>query len=168
HTLPKCTPFPYTTLFRSIELANREEGNLTQIQEPEEELEVYVPEESDIIYKSGTITNRDALETFIETAGENGDDNESNIRVVKDEGENGVILYDLQSRYDEHADQRWIDVHPYLDYFNTASQEIQEVFNNAPQQCSSMSKEYEFYMMRECRTHWEFPLIPVIDDGLKK
>src|SRR5699024_12514120 len=85
HTLPKCTPFPYTTLFRSIELANREEGNLTQIQEPEEELEVYVPEESDIIYKSGTITNRDALETFIETAGENGDDNESNIRVVKED-----------------------------------------------------------------------------------
>lgn len=153
--------------FAEIELAKREDGDVTESHEPKEELEVYVPEESDITFEAGTLTNQEALEAFVKTAGENGDDNESSIRIVKDEGENGVILYDLQSRYDENADQRWIDVHPYLDYFNTASLQTQEVFNSAPQQCGSMSKEYDFYMMNECRTHWEFPLIPVVDDGVK-
>jgi len=149
--------------YAEIELAIREGRDVPEGYEPEVELDEYVTEESDIYFDEGSLINQELLEEFIETAGENGNDNESNIRIVRDEGKNGVILYDLQSRYDENADQRWIDVYPHLDYFNTASQKTQEVFNSAPQQCSSMSKEYDFYMMNECRTHWEFPLIPVVD-----
>ncbi|MEK4303335.1 hypothetical protein [Oceanobacillus sp. FSL K6-0251] len=66
-------------------------------QSQEEPLEEYVPNEDDVVYKNNELKNKDILEAFMETAGENGQDNESEIRAVKDEGTQGVLIYDLKS-----------------------------------------------------------------------
>ncbi|MFA1822344.1 hypothetical protein ACDX78_19640 [Virgibacillus oceani] len=131
----------------------------------EEPLEEYEPSEADVVFNDNVLKNKDTLENFIEVAGENGENNESEIKVVKDEGEKGVLIYDLKSRYDEDADQGWIDVFPDLSYYRTSENEGQDVFNNARQQCGYMEKDeiQGFYKLYECRTHWEYHLIPMVD-----
>ncbi|MFD2627597.1 hypothetical protein [Oceanobacillus kapialis] len=129
----------------------------------EEELPEYQPDENDVVWKNNQLKNKNTLEEFIKVAGENGKDNTSEIRVVKDEGPQGVLIYDLESRYDENADQSWIRVTPDLSYYNALENETQDVFNNAPQQCGYMAKDEEqgFYKFYECRTHWEYHFLPL-------
>ncbi|WP_102029044.1 hypothetical protein [Salirhabdus sp. Marseille-P4669] len=131
----------------------------------EEPIEEYVPNESDIVLKANTLTNVKILEEFMEIAGENGQDNEREIRVVKVDNQ-GSIIYDLQSRYDANANQAWIEVRPDMTYYQTYEGEVQDVFNNAPQQCSYMTKdEIEgYYKLFECRTHWEYRILPVVTE----
>lgn len=128
----------------------------------DEELEPYEPGEEDIVLKNNQLTNKQAFVDFMENAGEKGKDNEREIRVVKDEGEKGVLIYDLQSRYDERAEQSWIDVYPDMSYYSTATDDTQDVFNSAPQQCNYIEKDETdgFYKIYECRTHWDYPLLP--------
>ncbi|WP_164215627.1 hypothetical protein [Virgibacillus sp. YIM 98842] len=132
-------------------------------QSKEEPLEEYVPGEDDVVVSNTELKNKDILEDFMEIAGENGENNESEIKVVKDEGEKGVRIYELKSRYDENADQAWIDVFPDLSYYRASEDEVQDVFNNARQQCGYMEKdEFQgFYKLYECRTHWEYHFIPI-------
>src|SRR5699024_10531182 len=100
----------------------------------------FQPEEEDIVFEKNELKNKDTLETFMQTAGENGENNESEIRVVKDEGAQGVLIYDLKSRYDKNADQRWIEVTPDLSHYSPAEDEVQDVFHTS-QQCGYLSKD---------------------------
>lgn len=135
-------------------------------QSQEEPLEEYVPNEDDVVYKNNELKNKDILEAFMETAGENGQDNESEIRVVKDEGDQGVLIYDLQSGYEKSVDQAWIMVYSDLSHYRALDDEVQDVFNT-DQQCGYMSKdEIEGnYKLHECRTHWEYRLLPTGEDN---
>jgi len=130
-------------------------------QSQEEPLEEYKPSENDVVFNNNELKNRDILENFMEVAGENGENNESEIKVVRDEGASGVLIYDLKSRYDENADQGWIDVSPDLSYYRPSENEVHNIFNNAAQQCGNMEKDevQGYYKLYECRTHWEFHLI---------
>lgn len=133
-----------------------------------EDLKKYQPSENDIVFSNNQLKNRDILEEFMQAAGEKGENNESDIkkiRVVKDEGIDGVLIYDLESRYDEFADQRWIGVLPDLSYYNAPENEPRDVFN-IQQQCSYMTenKETEYYVLMECKTHWEYPLLPITNN----
>ncbi|WP_188383200.1 hypothetical protein [Ornithinibacillus halotolerans] len=143
-----------------------EESN-QQIDEPEKEIKEFIPKETDVVFKDEALYNVEILEQFAENSGANGEDNESQIRVVKYVPE-GVLIYELQSRYDENANQAWIDVTPDLTYFDESKLTVQEVFYNAPQQCSSVAKTVErgHYTFNECRTHWEFPLFPIVEKTL--
>ena len=148
--------------------SNQEEekkDNPSEEQSQEEPLEEYEPSEDDVVFNNNVLKNKDTLENFMEVAGENGENNESEIKVVKEEGEKGVLIYDLKSRYDENADQGWIDVFPDLSYYRASENEGQDVFNNARQQCGYMEKDeiQGFYKLYECRTHWEYHLIPIVD-----
>lgn len=133
--------------------------------DPEEQQQLvdYQPNVDDVVSTYDDVENRDILEEFIEIAGENGKNDESEIRIVKNEGKNGVIIYDLKSRYDKNADQGWIDVTPDLSHYNPPEEYVQEIFNNASQQCGYMSKDETqgFYKLYECRTHWEYHLLPI-------
>ncbi|WP_040983412.1 hypothetical protein [Oceanobacillus jeddahense] len=135
-------------------------------QSQEEPLEEYVPNEDDVVYSNNELKNKDILEAFMETAGENGQDNESEIRVVKDEGTQGVLIYDLKSGYEKSVDQAWIMVYSDLSHYRASEDEVQDVFNT-DQQCGYMSKdEIEGnYKLHECRTHWEYRLLPTVDDN---
>lgn len=86
--------------------------------EDPQQLVDYQPNEDDVVSTYDGVENRDILEEFIEIAGENGKNDESEIRIVKNEGKDGVIIYDLKSRYDKNADQGWIDVTPDLSHYN--------------------------------------------------
>ncbi|WP_078551671.1 hypothetical protein [Bacillus alkalicellulosilyticus] len=127
----------------------------------------FTPEESDIVLKDDTLTNIDLLENFIAVAGEKGNDNESQIRIVKYVPQ-GIQIYDLKSSYDEEQDQRWISVTPDMSYYTPSEDDVQDVFNNASQQCNYMEKDTEseewFYKLYECRTNWEYRILPVIHD----
>lgn len=126
--------------------------------------EEYIPSEMDVVLKNDyLLENVDLLEDFMAVAGEN---NESQIRVVKHVLGQGVIIYDLQSRYDKNADQGWIEVTPNLTHYISLENEVQDVFNNAPQQCGDMSKDVEegYYKLYECRTNWEYRLLPIMSD----
>ncbi|WP_197025116.1 DUF4362 domain-containing protein [Paucisalibacillus sp. EB02] len=144
--------------------SNREDSTTEDVETLTEE---YIPKETDVVFKNNAMRNIDILEDFIETAGANGKDNESQIRIVKYEPE-GALIFDLQSRYDENANQAWIDVQPDLDYFDESAVISQDVFYNAPQQCWYMSKDIEqgFYKFHECRTNWEYHLFPIVDRTL--
>lgn len=126
--------------------------------------DMYIPEEDDVIFKNDAMRNKEILDGFMEVSGKN---NDSEIRVVKYE-ENGVILYQLKSRYDENADVGWIEVNPDLTYYEMQEDEVQDVFNNAPQQCATMSTDdvEGFYKLNECRTHWEYRLVPIVSATL--
>ncbi|MCC2249002.1 hypothetical protein JUJ52_03390 [Virgibacillus sp. AGTR] len=128
--------------------------------------EEFHPDEDDVVLKNNELKNRDILEEFMNVAGENGENNESEIRVVKDEGANGVLIYDLKSRYDKNADQSWIGVIPDLSYYSASENEVQDVFNTR-QQCSYMSKDEQegYYKLNECRTHWAYRFLPIISDN---
>lgn len=148
--------------------ANRDTNRKdTSEEEVETQTKEYIPEETDVVFKNDALRNKDALENFIETAGANGKDNESQIRIVKYEPE-GVLIFNLQSRYDENANQAWIEVEPDLEYFDESKVISQDVFYNAPQQCWYMSKDMEqgFYKFHECRTNWEYHLFPIVDRTL--
>ncbi|AVR00316.1 hypothetical protein OBCHQ24_15320 [Oceanobacillus iheyensis] len=84
---------------------------------------------------------------------------------MKDEGSQGVLIYDLKSMYDKNADQSWIRVMPDVSHYRALENEAQDVFNNARQQCGYMSKDETegFYKLFECRTHWEYRLFPIVD-----
>ncbi|MEN2467877.1 hypothetical protein [Ornithinibacillus sp. JPR2-1] len=140
--------------------------NLSQ-EDVDTEPEEYIPSETDVVFKHNALRNVELLEEFIETAGGNGEDNESHIRIVKYEPQ-GALIYDLQSRYDENANQSWIEVKPDLSYFNTSEVPVQDVFYNAPEQCWYMSKDTEkgYYKFHECRTHWEYYLFPIVSNTL--
>jgi len=154
------------------EQEEEKQNQTSEEQSQEEPLEDYVPGEDDVVVSNTELKNKDILEGFIEIAGENGENNEREIKVVKDEGEKGVLIYELKSRYDENADQAWIDVFPDLSYYRASEDEVQDVFNNARQQCGYMEKDegQGFYKLYECRTHWEYHFIPIddanIDHGL--
>ncbi|RDW15106.1 hypothetical protein [Oceanobacillus chungangensis] len=125
--------------------------------------EIYIPNESDVVFKNNALSNKDILDNFVEVAGEN---NESQIRVVKYQTK-GVIIYDLESEYDSNANVGWIMVKPDLSYYKPTENEVQDViFNNASQQCAYMSIDEEegFYKLNECRTHWEYRLLPIVND----
>ncbi|ADU29105.1 hypothetical protein [Evansella cellulosilytica] len=137
----------------------------------EDDQEGYVPSETDIIFKENTLTNVELLDQFVEVAGEKGNDNESKIRIVKYVSQ-GVMIYDLQSRYDDTVGHRWIEVLPDMSYYQSYEGETQDVFNNAPQQCNYMEKhttsehpDDEYYKLFECRTHWEYRILPVVGEG---
>ncbi|CQR48464.1 hypothetical protein BN1058_02834 [Paraliobacillus sp. PM-2] len=129
----------------------------------EEQIKAFYPDEKDVVLKDGNLKNKDTLEKFMKVAGENGEDNESEIRIVKNEGIKGVLIYDLRSRYDKNADQRWIEVYPDLSYYSAAENESQDVFNHAPQQCGFMSKDETegYYILNECRTNLEYRFLPI-------
>ena len=154
-------------LIAQLQLQERE-GSLessspaTQDEQKEEE---FHPAKDDIVLKNNELKNKEQLEEFMKNAGENGENNESEIRVVKDERANGVLLYDLKSRYDKNANQRWIEVIPDLSHYNPPENEVQDVFNT-PQQCSYMSKDRTegYYKLNECRTHLEYRFLPIIDN----
>ncbi|WP_010530320.1 hypothetical protein [Lentibacillus jeotgali] len=139
--------------------------NQAEEQSQEELLEEYVPNEDDVVLKHNNLKNKGILEAFMKVAGENGENNESEIRVVKDEGANGVLIYDLKSRYDKNADQAWIGVIPDLSHYSASENDVQDVFNNARQQCSYMSKDKQegYYKLNECRTHWEYRFLPIVN-----
>jgi len=126
--------------------------------------EAYIQNETDVVLKNDhLLKNVDLLEGFMEVAGK---DNESQIRIVKHVMAQGVIIYDLQSRYDKNADQGWIEVTPNLDYYKPLEDEVQDIFNNAPQQCGDISKDVAegYYKLYECSTNWEYRLLPIISD----
>lgn len=95
---------------------NEREGKLdsteysNQDAEEEQKVEEFQPNEDDVVSNYNDVENRDILEKFIEVARENRKNNESEIRVVTDKEKGGVIIYDLKSRYDQNANQGWIDV----------------------------------------------------------
>ncbi|WP_217587519.1 hypothetical protein [Lentibacillus saliphilus] len=129
----------------------------------DEQKEQFQPDENDIVLKNNKLKNKDILEEFINVAGEN---NDSEIRIVKDEEEKGVIIYDLKSVYDKNVDQGWIDVIPNLEYYIAEKDEAQIVFN-IRQQCGYISKDQQlgYYILNECYTHFEYPLLPIINDN---
>src|SRR5699024_4131857 len=110
------------------------------VEQEKESVMDFQHEEEDIVLEKNELKNKDTLETFMQTAGENGENNESEIRVVKDEGAQGVLIYDLKSRYDKNADQRWIEVTPDLSHYSPAEDEVQDVFHTS-QQCGYLSKD---------------------------
>jgi hypothetical protein len=127
-------------------------------------LVAYTPNETDIVLKNDELLeNKSELEDFIAVAGTNS---ESHIRIVKWKPGQGVIIYDLQSRYDQNQDVGWIDVIPDLTYYEPLEDEVPDVFNQAPQQCGSMFKDSEegFYKLYECRTNLEYRILPVVED----
>lgn len=129
-----------------------------------EEVREYIPEEDDVLFKDNAMNNKDLLDAFIEVSGKN---NESELRVVKYD-DDGVLIYDLLSRYDENANVGWIEVTPDLTYVTKGEDTVQDIFNNAPQQCASITIDEErgFYKFNECRTHWEYPLVPIVTTTL--
>ncbi len=141
----------------------KKHNNSTGEQSQEEPLEEYVPNEDEIVLNNNHLKNKDILEAFMKVAGENG---ESEIRVVKNEGVKGVLIYDLKSRYDKDAKQGWIEVFPDLSHYRASNNEVQDVFNNARQQCGYISKDETegYYKLNECRTHWEYRLLPIINE----
>ncbi|NBJ69543.1 hypothetical protein [Roseburia sp. 1XD42-34] len=126
-----------------------------------EQIKEFIPDEDDVVWKNNKLKNKDMLEEFMKIAGENGKNNTSEIRVVKDEGEQGVLIYDLKSMYDKDADQSWILVTPDDSYYSAIENEVQDVFNSR-QQCGYMEKDEQegYYKLFECRTHWEYRLLP--------
>lgn len=135
-------------------------------EEEEPQTEQFQPNDDDIIWQDNELKNKDMLENFMNNAGENGKNHGSEISVVKDEGEKGVIIYDLKSRYDENADQAWIDVTPNLSHYIEADNDVQNVFN-MNQQCGYISKDREagYYKLNECFTHWEYSLLPITNNN---
>ncbi|ASK64025.1 hypothetical protein CFK37_18625 [Virgibacillus phasianinus] len=129
-------------------------------QDKEDTLIEFTPNEKDVILKDNVLKNKDILEDFMKVAGEN---NESQIRVVKYVKSQGVIIYELKSRYDANADEGWISVDPDLSHYKPTENEVQDVFNNAPQQCGYMSKDKieGYYKLNKCRTNWEYRLLPI-------
>ncbi|WP_153833664.1 hypothetical protein [Gracilibacillus thailandensis] len=128
--------------------------------------ETFVPKETDVIFQNNELKNKEVLETFMETAGTKGNDNTSEIRVVKYFSSDNFIIYDLKSRYSEEADQRWIEVNPDTTYYDKNSN-TQDVFNNAPQQCGWLEKDTTnpkdaYYKFFECRTNWEYRFLPAL------
>ncbi|MCT1576956.1 hypothetical protein M3E13_03760 [Oceanobacillus kimchii] len=128
----------------------------------------YETRNNDVVFSNNQLRNKDILDEFMKAAGEKGEKNESEIkeiRVVKEDGSNGILVYDLVSRYDEVADQRWIDVMPDLSNFIAPENEPRDVFN-IRQQCGYMTRNEEtgYYVLRECTTHWEYPLFPVTNN----
>ncbi|WP_077326525.1 hypothetical protein [Virgibacillus siamensis] len=134
----------------------------------EQKTEEFHPDEDDVVLKNNEIKNKDILEKFMKIAGENGRNNEREIRVVKDEGARGVLIYDLKSRYDKSANQGWIGVIPDLSYYSSSENEIQDVFNTR-QQCGYMSKDMQegYYTLNKCRTHWAYRFLPIVNDNEK-
>lgn len=121
----------------------------------------YMQNETDVVLKnSNLLVNKDILEDFITVAGKK---NESHIRIVKHVLGRGAIIYDLESRYDKNADQGWIEVTPNMTYYRPLEKDFYDVFNQAPQQCGDLSKDVEegFYKLHECRTNWEYRLLPI-------
>lgn len=142
-------------------LENDSQNEGTEALQPDQQPEPYQPSDEDVIWIDNALQNQDILEAFMEEAGENGKNNTSEIKVVKDEGTRGVVIYKLKSRYDEYANQSWIDVSPDVSYYAPTEEDAQNVFN-MPQQCSylSINKETGLYALYECFTHWEYPLLP--------
>lgn len=145
------------------QLKGREDEQNSSSAQDEQKGEEFHPTEDDIVSKNNHLINKDILEGFMKVAGENGEDNESEIRVVKDEGVKGVLIYHLKSSYDNNADQRWIEVRPDLSHYRASEDDTQDVFNNAPQQCGYMSKDelVGYYKLNECRTHWDYRFPPI-------
>ncbi|WP_243647154.1 DUF4362 domain-containing protein [Scopulibacillus darangshiensis] len=139
----------------------------TAVKQNQNKLPKYIPKKDDVILKNHVLKNKDRLEDFIKNAQNH---KESKIRVVKYDELRGALIYDLQSRYDEKVNQGWIDVKPDLNYFRKLKSDTQDVFNNAPQQCGSISKDKEngYYILKECRTNWEYRLLPIINDHERK
>lgn len=129
----------------------------------EEQKEQFQPDEDDVVWKHNKLKNKDLFEEFVNVAGEN---NDSHIRVVKDEGEKGVLIYDLESRYDKNADQGWIKVTPDLTHYIASENDVQDVFN-VSQQCGYISKDEQegYYNFNECRTHLEYQFLPIVNDN---
>ncbi|WP_077298578.1 hypothetical protein [Virgibacillus pantothenticus] len=126
-----------------------------------EQIKEFIPDEDDVVWKNNKLKNKDILEEFMKIAGENGKNNTSEIRVVKDKGAQGVLIYGLKSMYDKNADQSWIRVTPDDSHYIATENEVQDVFNSR-QQCGYMEKDEQegYYKLFECRTHWEYRLIP--------
>lgn len=141
-----------------------ENNELDRLEENEVEVIEYISEEIDVLFKDNAMDNKDLLDAFVKVSGEN---NESELRVVKYD-EHGAVIYDLLSRYDENADVGWIEVTPDLTYYSPDEEAAQNVFNSAPQQCASLTVDEErgFYKFNECRTHWEYPLVPIVTTTL--
>lgn len=146
------------------DLSGDSRDNSLEGQKEEETVKEYIPNESDVILKNNDLENGNILKNFMEVAGEN---NESQIRIVKYVRSQGVIIYDLKSRYDKNAKEGWIRVVPDLSYYKASENEVQDVFNSAPQQCGDLSKNIVegYYTLNKCRTHWEYRLLPVISDN---
>ncbi|WP_147301644.1 hypothetical protein [Virgibacillus dokdonensis] len=119
----------------------RKQGMPDTKEKEEQPKEAYVPNKNDVILKNNELKNKELLEVFMKDAGEKGENSKSAIRVVKDEGEKGTLIYDLESNYDKTAGQSWILVFTDLSYYSPSENEVQDVFTNASQQCSYMSKE---------------------------
>ncbi|WP_121615526.1 hypothetical protein [Virgibacillus halodenitrificans] len=159
-----------SAVFNAVSQLKEREGTLESSDnsaQDETNGEEFHPDEDDVVLKNNELKNKDILEDFMKVAGENGKNNKSEIRVVKDEGAIGVLIYDLKSRYDKKADQAWIGVIPDLSHYRASENEVQDVFNNARQQCSYMSKDEAegYYKLNECRTHWEYRFLPIIGDN---
>lgn len=134
------------------------------LEDNEIQAEEYVPEEGDVLFKDNAMNNKNLLDAFIDISGKN---NDSKLRVVKYD-DSGAVIYNLLSRYDKNADVGWIEVTPDLTYYTKGEDTVQDVFNNAPQQCASLTADVEkgFYTFHECRTHWEYPLVPIVTTAL--
>lgn len=144
----------------TIELANAMIANEEHTYFNQEE--GYMQNETDIVLKnSNLLVNKDILEDFIEVAGKG---NDSHIRIVKHVLGRGAIIYDLESRYDKNADQGWIEINPDMTYYKPLEDDFYDVFNQAAQQCGELSKDVEegFYKLYECRTNWEYRLLPIV------
>ncbi|MBN8233986.1 hypothetical protein JF544_01960 [Halobacillus kuroshimensis] len=127
----------------------------------------YQPRKKDVVLKDNQLKNKNILEEFMNSAGGENKNNDSEIRVIKDEGYKGVLIYDLEANYDESAGQSWISVKPDFSYYSASENRIQDVFNTR-QQCGYMSKDEQkgFYILNDCRTHSAYRFLPIANgDG---
>ncbi|GGH88234.1 hypothetical protein JOD43_002189 [Pullulanibacillus pueri] len=132
----------------------------TEAEQNQQQPPTYIPKKTDVVLKDHVLKNENRLEDFITKASQN---NESELRVVKYVNQQGVLIYNLKSRYDKNAKEGWIEVHPDLSHYIKLKNEAQDTFNNAPQQCGSISKDNDhgYYVLKECRTNWEYQLLPI-------
>ncbi len=151
----------------AIENAQKQLDERGNVGEESSKVLKYTPNKNDVILKNHVLKNVDRLENFMKIAGKSDGDK---IRVVKYVEGQGVLIYDLKSRYDKNAKQGLIEVNPDLKYYSKLKSERQDVFNNAPQQCGGLSKDMDkgYYKLTECRTNWEYYLLPIINDNQRQ
>lgn len=138
----------------------------------------------DIIQKGTTLTNQQALDTFIKHTEEHKEDHIRVIRhygkqayeygkwqnfgLIKENGEpikgkvpEGKVIYDLTYRYDKQAKQGWIEVKSDTSQFKESTEYPATIAEN--QQCSRIDKDSErgYYLLTECFHRWDYELFPL-------
>ncbi|PAQ13558.1 hypothetical protein CD798_14185 [Bacillaceae bacterium SAOS 7] len=129
----------------------------------------YKVEPDDVVQRQLSVENVERLDKFIEEAAEG---KETHVRVIRmyertydhPNSPEGVIIYDLKSRYDNQAKVGWIEVTPNLSDFTPFEKSRVPTIENA-QQCSRIIRDEElgYYMLNECHDAWSYELFPFKD-----